>query len=65
MKMAENSNKLDVVKAVRNYILKMVRAVQGMKVLLLDEETVSYGLRGNMERREREREGGRERGRNL
>lgn len=32
---------MDLVKAVQNYILKMVNEVPGMKVLLLDAETVS------------------------
>ena len=35
---------MDVVKAVQNYIYKMVNEVSGMKVLLLDNETVSNCL---------------------
>lgn len=34
------SIEMDVVKAVRNYVEKMVESVSGLKVLLLDEETV-------------------------
>jgi hypothetical protein len=32
---------MNVIKAVRDYVTKMVRITQGMKVLLLDTETVS------------------------
>ena len=38
---------MDVVKAVKDYVTKMVDTVKGMKVLLLDGETVSFVLRGN------------------
>lgn len=31
---------MDVVKAVENYVEKMIDSVSGLKVLLLDEETV-------------------------
>jgi hypothetical protein len=31
---------MNVVKAIRDYITKMVRAAPGMKVLLMDQETV-------------------------
>lgn len=31
---------MDVIKATRDYITKMVHSLPGMKVLLLDEETV-------------------------
>jgi hypothetical protein len=33
---------MDVVKAVRDYISKTIQDVSGMKVLLLDEETVNW-----------------------
>jgi len=36
---------MNVIKAVRDYITKMVRTAQGMKVLLLDPDTVrSFAL---------------------
>lgn len=33
---------MDVVKAVENYVEKMIDSVSGLKVLLLDEETVKH-----------------------
>lgn len=41
---------MDVVRAVENYVEKMIDSVSGLKVLLLDEETVQHvnGLSGHL-----------------
>lgn len=37
--------KMDVLKAVQTYVMKMITEVPGMKVLLLDAHTVRFGFR--------------------
>jgi hypothetical protein len=39
-----NTQKMNVIKALRDYIIKVVRITQGMKVLVLDAETVPFPI---------------------
>lgn len=41
----EQQRKMNVVRAVKDYILDMVDSVKGVKVLLLDEYTVSMTMK--------------------
>ena len=49
---------MDVLAAVRSYVTKAVKLAQGMKVLLLDDETVREGEGRKFQKKRRERKAG-------
>jgi hypothetical protein len=44
--LAPSSREMNVASAIRDYVLKMIDSVPGMKVLMMDHETVRLRARG-------------------